>query len=65
MMPRADGIYFRGAQLADESIRAIPVILMTGSIRLTAIDADDVVTKPLNTWVLIQSIRRLATRTRC
>lgn len=58
-MPVMDGFEFRNAQLADERIADIPVILITaggGNVRLAGLP---VATKPFDTNALLAAIRQL------
>jgi len=50
MMPVMDGWQFRRAQVRDSSLARIPVIVVSaaGRDRVTQIDADDFLSKPVN-----------------
>jgi CheY-like chemotaxis protein len=50
MMPVMDGWQFRRAQVRDSSLARIPVIVVSaaGRERVTQIDADDYLSKPVN-----------------
>src|SRR5262249_5230735 len=62
MMPRMDGWQFRKKQLADTSYADIPVVVCTGTSdphdALTALGANELVTKPFAFTALIAAVRR-------
>lgn len=62
MMPICDGASFRAAQLADERLAAVPVVLLTADIRLDektkALNASAYVKKPVDLDTLVETIRR-------
>jgi CheY-like chemotaxis protein len=61
MMPVCDGASFRAAQLADERLAAVPVVLLTADIRMDektrALDANAYVKKPVDLDTLVATIR--------
>lgn len=62
MMPVCDGASFRAAQLADERLATVPVVLLTADIRLDektkALNASAYVKKPVDLDTLVETIRR-------
>ncbi len=64
MMPRMSGWEFRRRQLADLRLREIPVVVMTATTSLdeAAIQADDILRKPISFASLIATIERYARR---
>jgi CheY-like chemotaxis protein len=60
MMPRMSGWEFRRRQLADERFAAVPVVVMTATTSLdeAAIQADDILRKPLSLSALVSTIER-------
>jgi len=60
MMPEMDGESFRQAQLADASIRDIPVVLVTAAGReyAAAIPADAVLQKPVPFDAIMRTVER-------
>jgi CheY-like chemotaxis protein len=62
MMPRMDGWQFRAAQLADDVLRGIPVVVMTASRNLAErpIDAAAFLEKPLRLGTLVDAAERFA-----
>jgi CheY-like chemotaxis protein len=62
MMPIMDGWRFRDAQLADEALSRIPVVVMTAAADLTRspIAAAQIVPKPVTTKVLLAAIAKHA-----
>ncbi|HET9594287.1 MAG TPA: response regulator transcription factor [Anaeromyxobacteraceae bacterium] len=61
MMPRMDGWSFRRAQLADEALADIPVVVVSavGPDRLATVDADEVMVKPFGLDALFDTVARL------
>lgn len=61
-MPRLGGREFRRAQLADPSVAAVPVVLMTGAVDAealsTGLGAVATLTKPLDSVRLVDTVRR-------
>jgi CheY-like chemotaxis protein len=62
MMPRMDGWQFRAAQLADEALREIPVVVMSASrlIDQRPIDASVILEKPLRLGTLVDAAERFS-----
>lgn len=62
MMPRMDGWQFRAAQLADELLRRIPVVVMSASRNLDVrpIDASAFLEKPLRLRALAEAAERFS-----
>jgi CheY-like chemotaxis protein len=62
MMPVCDGASFREAQLADERLASVPVVLLTADIRLDektkSLNANAYVKKPVELDTLLETIRR-------
>jgi two-component system response regulator MprA len=60
MMPRMHGWEFRRRQLADTRFAHIPVVVMTATTSLdeAAIDANDILRKPLSFSSLVETIER-------
>jgi CheY-like chemotaxis protein len=60
MMPRMSGWEFRRRQLADERFATVPVVVMTATTSLdeAAIQADDILRKPLSLNALVSTIER-------
>ncbi|MDD2759701.1 MAG: response regulator [Methylomonas sp.] len=65
MMPKMDGFEVTRRLKANPTTRAIPIIMVTaiddsGSRnRLSAVGVSEVVTKPLDRWILLASIDKL------
>ena len=57
-MPEMDGWEFRRAQLKDEKLRDIPVIVMTGASVYAGIDANVIVHKPLDVERFVSLLER-------
>ena len=64
MMPRMSGWEFRRRQMADERFSAVPVVVMTATTSLdeAAIQADDILRKPLSLSSLVSTIERHLSR---
>jgi CheY-like chemotaxis protein len=62
MMPRMSGWEFRRRQLADARIARIPVVVMTATATLdeAAIEAEDILRKPISFASLIATVERHA-----
>jgi CheY-like chemotaxis protein len=62
MMPEMNGWQFREAQLHDDRLKAIPVVVMTASRGLDAvpITATEILYKPIGLGELIQAVERNA-----
>jgi CheY-like chemotaxis protein len=60
MMPRMSGWEFRRRQLADARFADVPVVVMTATASLdeAAIQADDILRKPLSLGALVSTIER-------
>jgi len=60
MMPEMNGWQFREAQLGDERLRAIPVVVMTASRGLEGapIAAQEILYKPVGLGQLIEAVAR-------
>jgi CheY-like chemotaxis protein len=60
MMPRMSGWEFRRRQLADPRFAGVPVVVMTATASLdeAAIQADDILRKPLSLSSLVATIER-------
>jgi CheY-like chemotaxis protein len=60
MMPRMSGWEFRTRQLADPRFARVPVVVMTATATLdeAAIQADDILRKPLSLPSLIATVKR-------
>jgi CheY-like chemotaxis protein len=60
MMPEMNGWQFREAQLGDERLRAIPVVVMTASRGLEGapITAQEILYKPIGLGQLIEAVAR-------
>jgi CheY-like chemotaxis protein len=60
MMPRMSGWEFRRRQLADPRLAGVPVVVMTATASLdeAAIQADDILRKPLSLSSLVSTIER-------
>jgi CheY-like chemotaxis protein len=58
MMPVMDGWQFRRRQVADRDLKDIPVIVVSaaGKDRIAEIDADAVLTKPLDLEQLLERV---------
>ncbi|HKU38207.1 MAG TPA: ATP-binding protein, partial [Polyangiales bacterium] len=57
MLPIMSGWAFREAQLRDAALASIPVVAMTASRDARAIQADDIVYKPIKTRKLLELVR--------
>jgi DNA-binding response OmpR family regulator len=64
MMPRMSGWEFRRRQMADQRFSAVPVVVMTATTSLdeAAIQADDILRKPLSLSSLVATIERHLSR---
>ena len=64
MMPRMSGWEFRRRQMADERFSAVPVVVMTATTSRdeAAIQADDILRKPLSLSSLVSTIERHLSR---
>jgi DNA-binding response OmpR family regulator len=66
MMPVMNGEQFRAAQLADERLSAIPIVIMSAARELTQtgerLQAAAVLKKPLGIDPLVESLRKVALR---
>jgi CheY-like chemotaxis protein len=64
MMPRMSGWEFRRRQLADPRFAGVPVVVMTATTSLdeAAIQADDILRKPLSLSSLVATIERHLSR---
>jgi CheY-like chemotaxis protein len=64
MMPVMNGWQFRQAQLSDEKLREIPVVVMTASRGLESapITAHEILYKPIGLGELIDAVARNAAR---
>jgi CheY-like chemotaxis protein len=62
MMPVMNGWEFREAQLRDEGLRGIPVLVMTASraVDTGTLDASEILLKPVGLAELIQAVERHA-----
>jgi two-component system chemotaxis response regulator CheY len=62
MMPRMSGWEFRRRQLAEPRFAGVPVVVMTATHTLdeAAIQADDILRKPLSFAALIKTVKRYA-----
>ncbi len=62
MMPEMNGWQFREAQLRDDRLRSIPVVVMTASRSLEAspISASEVLFKPIGLGELMDAVERNA-----
>ena len=64
-MPVMDGYAFRKAQLADQSLSGIPVVVVTADMRAgdgsTALHADVILRKPVDPERLLEVVRGYAT----
>ena len=62
MMPEMNGWQFREAQLDDERLKGIPVVVMTASRGIDAvpISATEILYKPIGLGELIQAVERNA-----
>jgi CheY-like chemotaxis protein len=60
MMPRMSGWEFRRRQLADPRFARVPVVVMTATASLdeAAIQADDILRKPLSLSSLVATLER-------
>jgi CheY-like chemotaxis protein len=59
MMPRMDGWAFRAAQLEDERLKHIPVVVLSGMGEARKpINADYVCRKPISTREILSLIQR-------
>ncbi len=61
MMPKMNGVQFRQAQRAEPDLANVPVVLMTASRarqHIDAVDADDVLHKPLELEKLLSVLGR-------
>ncbi|HEY6561102.1 MAG TPA: ATP-binding protein [Polyangiaceae bacterium] len=61
MMPDMNGWQFREEQLRDESLAAVPVVVMTAQRNPAGIQVNEVVHKPVKLKKLLEVIRRHAT----
>jgi CheY-like chemotaxis protein len=63
MMPVMSGWQFRAEQRQDPELASLPVVVMTAtrSLEQAAIDADDLIRKPVELHQLLTTIRRYAT----
>ena len=57
-MPEMDGWEFRRAQLKDDKLREIPVVVMTGASVYAGIDANVIVHKPLDVERFVSLLER-------
>lgn len=64
MMPVMNGWEFREAQLRDEGLRGIPVLIMTASQAMDtgALDAAEILHKPVGLAELVDAVERNALR---
>jgi CheY-like chemotaxis protein len=66
MMPAMNGSEFRSAQLADETLRNIPVVLMTASAEVERLTAElrpaATLRKPMQVEHLLSTVKRVLAR---
>ena len=64
MMPRMDGWAFREAQLRDERLKDIPVVVLSAMGEISKpIDADSLLRKPVEPETLVATIEKTIRRT--